>query len=377
MEIACFFPFIGFNLGTDMQPLALMLGILVFLQNKEKKIYEGKYLVMFAICLGALVAYSMLVVPPFQVVKRIFSYLSILIIPLAVYNMKDYQSNHKFEKRVKIYINIWFFVGMIQTFLYRNFAIFLIPLSRTSDNRGVVGLASEPSFYGYMCCFMLLLTLDFKKHRKIYILNLLVQLLIFAQSTVSLIYVVIFLGCLFIKKYFFKKIILKVKLKKIIQAIFITVGVLICAIVVLNKMENSRLVNLVSSFMSNPLYLIKNDQSIVERMTSMTSSFQNSGMLSAIGDTTIMSGYGGVFYEMGWLSFLLYTPIFKALYKGNKEKFGCVIGITVSICMFSAIQLSSPLFGFYVGYCMRKHRDNFRQEPGINYDIYLISGHIG
>lgn len=57
------------------------------------------------------------------------------------------------ENKIKKIINIYLIVGIIQKFGYRQFAYELLGNARTTVNRGVISLTSEPSFYGYMCVF--------------------------------------------------------------------------------------------------------------------------------------------------------------------------------------------------------------------------------
>src|SRR5690606_31338058 len=87
----------------------------------------------------------------------------------------------------------------IQMYVKIDFLYFLVAGARTSVGRGVPNLTSEPSFYGFMIIFALLFVLDFNKSKNIYILNLLIQLFLFAQSSVGILYLGIFILIVIVK----------------------------------------------------------------------------------------------------------------------------------------------------------------------------------
>ena len=59
----------------------------------------------------------------------------------------DGQEEEKVEKYIKICINIWLIVGLLQEIINPKFLTFLISAYRTSAARGVVSLAPEPTYY--------------------------------------------------------------------------------------------------------------------------------------------------------------------------------------------------------------------------------------
>jgi len=64
----------------------------------------------------------------------------------------------------------------------------------------------------------------------------------------------------------------------------------------------------------------------------------------------IMSGYGSMIYELGVIGVALAGIISWTLIRGLKN--GLVFGVSVSICMFSAIQPGSPMFIFVLACAM-------------------------
>ena len=66
-----------------------------------------------------------------------------------------------------------------------------------------------------------------------------------------------------------------------------------------------------------------------------------------------MSGYGTMLYELGVLGIAAITSIFNII-KKSYEKSGIAYALSITIIMFSAVQLAQPLFAFFIGYCIYK-----------------------
>lgn len=88
--LCCFFPFVGLNLGTDMQPFAAIFGFLLIICCYGSYVpypitkYKNYMWISFLIIMSWMV-FSLLYIPTFSVAKRMFSYFSMYIIPLASY----------------------------------------------------------------------------------------------------------------------------------------------------------------------------------------------------------------------------------------------------------------------------------------------------
>lgn len=355
--IACFFPFVGPNLGTDTMPFALLFALLLllinrrYLSSKSSKVpiivkYKN-YIIVGLLIIGLWAFISVFSIGLYPVAKRMFSYVSFFLIPISVYFAICNLGVDKFQIIVKVSIIVWGIVGVIQLLFDRSFLTNLLSISRTTDNRGVCSLASEPSFYGYMCFFMLFLALDLKKYRNIYILCLFVQIVVCAQSTVTLIYLGIF-GVVY-----FLYTVIHVKSKKMLKII----GLGLLAILMLKYMmkthPDSRITLLINRFFEKGLDIVFSDQSVAERIGSLAVSFEERGVPQYIGKTMIMSGFGGAFYELSIL--LVPIIIFTGKIIKKSDGLGMVYAITFLIVMFSAIQLSSPMVALYLGYCLWKY----------------------
>lgn len=342
----CFFPFIGINIGTDTQPFALLCAIVLIITSKKIEIKNNIYFMLSVLSICILTIISLFKIELFQILKRLFSYVSILLIPIAVYNSFSEKDKDLIERMSKAFISIWFTVGALQTFINSSFLTFLIPLYRTSARRGVCSLASEPSFYGYMCFLFFLITLDYKKNRILYWILILIQVVVFAKSAVTISYFIILFTLWGIGLLIEKDI--KSTWKLLLGIIVFTA----ITSMIRQRYADSRMVLLMNSFIENPLGFAESDVSVAQRLNAIAFSFSRYGIPYYLGTTVIMSGFGGAFFEMGFLSLFLIYPIIKTI-SSNYDNVATKVGVTLSIliCMFSAINLSSPMFAFFIGYC--------------------------
>lgn len=70
------------------------------------------------------------------------------------------------------------------------------------------------------------------------------------------------------------------------------------------------------------------------------------------GFSRIMSGFGAVIYEMGVIGIVLIAALIYIIIKAKYHQNHFVNAIFILILMFSAVQLASPLFSLYIGYCI-------------------------
>lgn len=353
----CFLPFIGFNIGTDTQPYAFLAALLLFAARYRFDDEVHIPSILAVIILMCLSVASLVAVLPFQVIKRLFSYFSVLIIPAAVRRMRPDFFEKSFERVAKLLILLWFLVGFVQTVWDRSFMSAFVPLMRTSSSRGVCGLASEPSFYGYMCFFFFLFTLDFKNSRLGFMALCLIQTVLFARSAVSIVYFL-----LLAVMYSFS-LLGSMKLSDIMTVVAIFLAILFVAYVVLVYLPETRMAVLLRRFLSaiGDAGVI-DDESVQQRINAIILSLSRYGVPYYIGTRQIMSGFGGMIYEMGIFSLLIILPILTSIRDAYPGKMGVVIAATISICMLSAIQLSSPLFGYYIGYCWHRSKPSLPER---------------
>lgn len=351
----CFFPFVGPIASTNVQPFAFLIAVYILLRHNARmndsynKIYE-----IMLILLSVVVVPSLTSVPFAAIIKRLFSYASIWVIPMAVYR-EDYDLyGREFQRHVKIFIWIWFWVAIVQTFIYKAFLSFLVPSHYggylMDSTRGVISLASEPSFYGYMCFFFLLFILDFVENKSFYLVLVLIQSCILARSTVGIAYIVIFFILFAVGN------LLTLTGNRMMFAILISECCIAGVEILRIAYKNSRLGILINALLTDSISLLSNDQSVKERTSGLVESFSNGLLPSPFGEKIIMSGYGGIWFDLGVLAvifFLFFLYVIKKAYRGV---YGMVMPLTITICMFSAINLSAPIFSFYLGYCMLREK---------------------
>ncbi|WP_031553342.1 hypothetical protein [Oribacterium sp. FC2011] len=351
----CFFPFLGIGKGTDMQPFALLFAFLIILIEGKLRLFHSKYIVSLSIIITMISIISIAFVPIAAIIKRLFSYVSVIIVFLVAASLFDREKYTQFERVSKLYNWIWFFAGLVQTFISRNFLLFLIPSHRTTANRGVCGLASEPSFYGYMCFFFFIFALSYKEHKHLYCALSVIQVLLFSQSTTALLYFVVFAGV------YTAINVLELKPLHILYVLIAAVVVVILLHYLMTTRENSRMVQIILRLLSDPMAFFSTDASASSRLNSIIRSFSRHGVPTPIGSggNLLHSGFGSVFYELGVFSLLFFIPIWKSIYSGYaNHRLGKAITITVTIVMLSGIQLSLPLAAMYYGMCATKTLDS-------------------
>lgn len=345
------FPFIEFiHLGTDLQPYALLFSIIyVCYKNNLSNFLNYKINLIFLMFTILITILSFLYNAPANIIFRsCFHYLSICIIPIAV-NISLKKDEINVEALFKFFMIIWAFVGLIQMLFNKSFLSEFVSNLRTSETRGVCSLASEPSFYGYMCYFFIIISMKFKKNKNFFILLNTIQILFLAQSSVSLIYIL----CLFILL-ILEKNISNFSLKSLLFSCGIIFLSFILFFIIVNYMNGTRIQDLLMKFMNDPKSLIS-DESVQQRIDAITvsiNSFINSfGLPNGFGKTItnsgrIMSGYGSILHELGIIGAIIIIYIFNLISKSYNR----AISISILITLFSAVQLGTPIFLFVFGY---------------------------
>ncbi len=347
----CCFPFIGLNIGTDVQPFAFAISAAILFMGGEKYI-SNKYSIPYAICITTLFVFSLFNVSAFTVIKRMFSYVSVLIIPMAVEKSGIDIDEKRFERTMKVVMLTWLTAALLQFFFVKNLFHQIVPSMRIDEGqwRGATSLASEPSFYAYMCFFFFLIAMDFKKHRALFMSLMIIQTLLLAQSSVGIIYFVVFF------------ILYGIRLLKNLRReyLLIILAAILCVVVGIIFVKQAdprhRIIFLLQSFLDGNTEIWKKDVSLFLRLTAVTRSFANKGMPSPMGVDYIvaMSGFGSAFFELGVFSAFLYMMVGNYIWNAYPKGDRWVVLLSVSVSMFSAIQLSSPMFGFFLGYCQLK-----------------------
>lgn len=361
---ACFFPFVELvYIGSDTQPYGALaaLFIVVIYVLRNIKISSKSYLVMalIGILVGASALVSLFQISIYMVFRSYYGYFSMIVIPLAVFwSMK--KNGGMNDTLVKAGIWIWFLVGVIQKYVNPSFGYTLLSRHTTNATRGTVSLASEPSAYGYMCLFLILLAFGLKKYSKFYILLLLIQIVAFAGSTVTLVYLAAYVGFYMLNEVLLGK---KFAMAKVV----ILSGGGIAALLMIRKFAAGmpRMHALVTYLFTDPAKLLK-DGSIQMRMEDIVYSFQcfwqNRMMPHGLSEQKLMSGIGTLFYECGFIAIPLVVAVGAIIWKGYSKdiRLVCVLGFMT--VMMSSIPFSSPMVCFYLGYCVYRGWERKQQK---------------
>lgn len=171
--------------------------------------------------------------------RSVLGYLTVELVHLvfSIILEKHYEI---FVKFLKISTIIYLIVGLVQILFYDEFMSFLLNRNSTTDSRGVASLVAEPTFYGIVCLFLILLfvALDIKDKKK-YIYLLLFQIVFLAQSSMTILFLLI---------YCFYYSIFKVNLKTISLVLF---GVFTALLFIYNmdlSSHNIRVFQLINMF---------------------------------------------------------------------------------------------------------------------------------
>lgn len=361
-----FFPYIKFvDLGTDMQPYSLILALLLFFTFKLSLNFS---IILIAFVFLASIIMLMLNGISFDALRSFFNYSSLFFVSYVSFKvLKTGRIN--LELFLKSAVLLWFFVGFIQTFFYRGFLNFLVSHARTTDDRGVIGLAPEPTFYGIVLIFFQIILIHSSYVKKnVYIALCVVGIVLFAKSSMAILF-------LFIMLAYYTLTHLSIKYTLLTVVVFLTLPTLISEYFV-----NTRISFLISKLLDNPEALVLVDASVHDRFFHVFFSlkgfidnhFLPSGFSSWVSyismelpkysnfvivewftvGTRIMSGYGAAFYELGFFTFFIpfaLMILYVSIYRDDFKKI-IFFFLFINTIMLSAIQIGFSLFAFYIGY---------------------------
>lgn len=358
MEFFCFFPFLfPLNfLPTDTQPYALIFSLMfLFLKffSREKWSVRKEEMQFAILCIIAMVIglVSLCSISILAFFRAMTPYLSLFTIPkvLEFYSEK----NTSRENLYKLYILIWFSVGLIQFLFDRQFLINIVSGSRISISgyRGCISLASEPSFLGVQCYYFLYISKKFKKNKFIfYVLNAIMGI-IFAQSFVGILFVLSF----FLQEYFDT-------VNEYRKTVYLILGVIIFLVsgnFLIKEFPDSRLVSLFNIMIEDGIVGLAQDASGQTRLNSIAGAVQSiiqhlffpQGFGNRIGCAWGSLGVEIGFFSLGYIVIIL--RIFMKAYKRKLAKY--ITLILVFLLYFSNVQLSNPMFSFVIGYLLMNY----------------------
>lgn len=367
-----FLPYIAIvPTGTDTQPNALLAASLLLLLFLAITRFRMTFTWPIA-CIILIFAYSVIISLSLNSIgiRSIMGYASVSIIALASY--------HVFNRGLFTHLTIriaaftWFFFGAVQMFFNPEFGSQLMTRASGSSfaGRGVVSLAPEPSYYGIVCVFMLLViqmlmsvnSMDKKQGRR-YQLFLSLQILLLAQSFTAVTLVLV---------YYVSNLMVRLSVKNVFR---ISLSVTIAGAIVMHFFATSRMGRLLGIILTHPFEIMRRDQSASERLVDIFASFYGfyeslpfsfghgtSSYLDfmathsdifptfdlALTSNKIMSGYGSALFELGYMGILLILAVLYAFWQTKNREYQAV-GLFLTAVMFSAIPPSFPLFGFMIG----------------------------
>lgn len=359
-----FFPWVSFSTNSfDTQPWIVFFIPLYFLLLFVfgKKIYWDRYLLLLlvvfflSVCsvfLFTVVNYDVL---DFSIIRVLASYLIFFIAIVFLYDFAI--KNLDKIKYVIFYFNgVWLFFGFLQVVLGKYIFTFLVAV-RTSDERGVTSLAPEPTFFGLVLLFFNLFYLIFSQYKLFGVFKYLFFVNCFfiffvAKSALALILLFVL---------FFLILVKNVSALTALKLIF--AGVLIFFVFV-NFLSSTRIYTIFSIVLDGGfLKLLLVDQSVLSRFLSVIYpyyigfknnllpggfyGFESFGQLSIsidgsyityMSSNKIMSYFGAVFFEMGFLTLSLYLIFFYCIFNGTF--FSVVEFFSIYIILLNALTIA-------------------------------------
>lgn len=387
--ISCFFPFLNLlRLPTDSQPNSLLLSVIIILFN-YKQIKERFPVKLVLFIFIALIAFSLLCISELNIdsIFSFTSYISLLIVPLAVYISLNKIGGVP-KKLFFLTIILWGVVALIQRFIYVDFLSFLLYRNSGAGlmGRGVNSLAPEPTYYAsILALFLIIFLINYTKKNNIYIFIILFQLILLSLS--STIIAVLFSSLLL---YLFLQL-LQLKLNKYIILSFISFVFIIPFILVYfnESLEETRIYSIANILINNPDIILL-DESINERVNHaifpLISIYDHYGLpmgfnrfqdyiISKMKNNSfsiffvnieldhyrkIMSAYGAVFFELGILGFTIPYYLYSIFRTVLKNKVYLFSFILLNLLLFTSISLNNSLILFVFGNVLYLKKQNFK-----------------
>jgi hypothetical protein len=380
---AVFFPYIALlPLQTDVQPYAVVLATLLVIWSADRRIPWLLYGLL--IPPAAAIVFVIIAHFSFYAVRALVGYWSLFAHATAGYLV--FQRHSRAVVRwMSVTSWVWLAVAIAQQFVAPDLTRLLIPNVSVDPDRGVSSLATEPSFYGLYCFFMLLLARVIAWEPIYFRASLFTQILIMARSGMGALALAILLGARAI-----------VHLKKAhLVMLALVVGALIVIVHELPEDLNARAFFLLVTAVTDPSSLLAGDTSVNARVNHVIYSIRGfvesfgaphgfDAFSAYIGDLQardpdmiwlgadpaglrIMSGYGGVLFELGWFGLVIPFVLTAAAwrrFKDDRTEF-VAFAVALNAVMFAAVQISLPLIGFIAGVSLAQSRRLTRGEDTV------------
>lgn len=377
-----FFPYITFySFGSDIQPWSILtialMSLLLFFNNVK---FSNTLVFLF---LPFFYAFFLVFVSTdyMSAIRSLLGYLTVGLVPLVFYLILE--KHYKlFVKFLKILTITYLIVGVVQLLVYEQFMSFLLNRNSTTDSRGVVSLVTEPTFYGIVCLFLILLFVALNiKEKKKYIYLLLFQIVVLAQSSMTIVFLMVF------SFYYF---IFKVNIKTISLVLF---GIITVTLSIYNmdlSSHNIRVFQLINMFLSEPSNIFIADASINDRVSAIYFSIKgfvdNNFIANGFGtysqylnselpkqntfwwvseSNRIMSFYGGILFELGFVALLIPFVYSSIIFRAYKHQISSALlyFFFLNTILLTAIPLSFPFVGIYMATLLYKAKNETPNNP--------------
>lgn len=365
---------------TDTQPYAMLAAAALVLAVRQWRVHWElvSLLIIFLFSIGV----ALLGSPGMQAVRSVANYASLFLITYAA--VLVLRSHGRLLPIVfRAVVLTWFAVGLIQTAVYPDFLVFLVPRAMGtagSGGRGVVGLSAEPTHYG-MYCLMLLVLLNLAKDRlafsrrefRWHTVLLLIQVVAFARSAMAILLLALFIGWAVLISMFSLRRLLFLLVGGAAAAV--VVGIVVNSGVV--SLDGTRMYTLLKALLENPMLVLLVDGSVNDRFFHIV--FSVVGMVEnfflpngytawpayvvqtipkfspyawQVSDTRIMTGFGAPLFELGFVGLLIPIIINVALFRFLRSDLRTymVLAFALNAMLWTSIPLATPLVGFILGF---------------------------
>jgi hypothetical protein len=352
---------------TDTQPNALLMATLVFLVGRRVPLPLPVWMLL-VLFIGALILFVTGGIT-MDGLRSLLGYTTVFIVAAATLVLAA--NDIRLSDRLLDYsVYVWAFVGAAQRFLWRPFMTFLVTASRTSETRGVASLSNEPSLYATTMIFFIIFYFMRRREQSFPVLLCIVQIVLFSQSALGILFVVMMLGLYALLRFSAPTAIVAVMaLFAISFALFMYGGQLLAG---------TRIGSLLMTLKDSPLLMLRLDQSVSARVASIFYSLkgavdsaftphgfeawkeyfhtQNMIYKGLFSDDTlvdrIMSGYGTALFEMGWVGLtipvLITVGVIKSMWRDDRSRAISFL-LVVHLLLVMPVTLSFPFVGLLIG----------------------------
>jgi hypothetical protein len=359
-----FFPFVSlYKTGTDMQPYSLVLAMFGFI-IVEHSVRLQKTFFFLGIVLFFAVTIMIVEGITFGSVRSVLNYAQILFVSYFCFIILN-KGIVNLPRFMVVTLFIWLLVGVIQALYDKNFLLQILSASRTSDDRGVTSLASEPTMFGLILIFYILFFLHLRpKYMGLLILLCGFGIVLLAKASMPF----LLLSIIAVFYMIFKG--------GVRSFLFVPAGIVSFFLAASLLFEGTRISLLSNMFFTDPKLLIE-DLSVNDRLFHLIGSIsgflENYGIpngflywpeysLSAtnssvffdaenISTARIMSGFGGTLFELGIIGIFFIATVVRTIYLCYPLDFRNFLFFTLSITllMLTAIPVGFSFFALFIG----------------------------